>query len=57
MVLKHIEYLIGTLKTDVFKNDFKQFFIGGNEKTYIKSIKIRILRLLSSEYNFADIVN
>lgn len=48
VVLRHIEYLIGTLKTNVFSNDFKLFFIGGSEKTYIKSTKIKILRLLSS---------
>ena len=48
MVLRHIEYLAGTLKSDVFGGDFRQFFIGGSEKTYLKITKIRILRLLSS---------
>ena len=57
MVLKHIEYLIGTLKTDVFAKDYKQFCIGGNERSYIKTTKINILRLSASELNFSDIVN
>lgn len=29
VVLRHIEYLAGTLKSDVFGGDFRQFFIGG----------------------------
>ena len=56
-VLKHIEYLIGTLKTIVFSTDFKLFFLGGNEPTYLKLTKIKILRLSANQLNFTDIVN
>ena len=57
MVLKHIEYLLTVLKTDVFETDSQKFYIGGNEPTYLKNIKIRVLRLLANDRNIADIVN
>ena len=57
VVLRHIEHLISTFKTDVFAKDYKQFCIGGNERSYIKTTKIRILKLSASELNFSDIVN
>lgn len=30
VVLRHIEYIAGNMKSDVFGGDFKHFFVGGN---------------------------
>jgi signal recognition particle GTPase len=41
----------------VFHLDYKKFMIGGNEPSYLRATKIRLLKLTTNSQNFADIVN
>lgn len=56
-VLRHIEYLIKSLKTDVFHSEYKKFMVGGNEPSYLRETKIRLLKLTVNSNNFSDVVN
>ena len=56
VVLRHIEYIMSAFETDIFDADYKRFIVGGNEPTYLKATKIRLLRLSSGKHNFADVV-
>jgi hypothetical protein len=56
-LLRHIEYIVRVLKTDLFHADYKRFMVGGQEPSYLKATKVRLLRLTASPLNFADVVN
>jgi hypothetical protein len=57
VVLKHIEALVLSFGGDCFLDDYKHFYIGGNEPTYLKTTKMNILRLLANSNNFSDVIN
>ena len=57
VVLRHIEYIVRVLKTDLFHPDYKRFMVGGQEPSYLKATKVRLLQLTANRFNFTDVVN
>ncbi|CAG9316259.1 unnamed protein product [Blepharisma stoltei] len=56
-VLAHINLIISRGAAEVFENDYKNFFCKYDEPTYIKFLKIDILKMIATENNLNDIVN
>lgn len=54
-VLVHIERLIDLGGAEVFKRDFKRFYIYGDEKRYIQDARLRILTKVTDKTNFSEI--
>ena len=57
VILKHIDSLIVNYGMVYFKKYFKLFFLGVEEPSYNKNIKVRILEKLINKENEADIIN
>jgi hypothetical protein len=54
-VLIHIEKLIDLGGGEVFKRDFKRFYIYGHEKRYVQDVRLRILTKITDKTNFSEI--
>ena len=58
VVLQHILYIVSTLGAkELFEKSYKHFFCKVDEPTYIKTVKIDILKYLSGNANMSDIFN
>ena len=57
IVLSHINFIVSRGGNEFFEKEYKHFYCRTDEPSYIKHIKLEILKFVASESTLGDIMN
>jgi hypothetical protein len=57
IVLSHIQFIVSRGGNEFFEKEFKHFYCRTDEPSYVRHLKLEILKWIASEQTLGDIMN